>query len=214
MYALVKDLSVQQYPYSTKHLVLDNPETSFPEFHKMSEADLDSCLSGYGVFKVKSTPYPTYDAVTHRLVERQPTAIDGVWTQQWEVIQLSPEEVANNMEALRDSIKKQVTRVRWERETGGITLPGGVLVGTSIDDQNRITSVIANAQLAGVGTVDFKAATGWVTLTLAEVRGIAAAIAAHVQACFSAERVHHEAIDAITTPERLQEYDISAGWPE
>lgn len=120
---------------------------------------------------------------------------------------------AQDLADAKSSLKQQATALRWERETGGITLPGGVRVGTSIEDQNRITSVIANAQLAGVSTVDFKAATGWATLTLAEVQAIAAAIAAHVQACFSAERVHHEAIDALADLAAVQAYDITAGWP-
>ena len=96
--------------------------------------------------------------------------------------------------------------------TGGIALPVGGRVGTTIDDQNRITSVITNAALAGVESVDFKAASGWVTLSLEEVRGIAAAIAVHVQACFSAERAHHAAIDALDLL-GTQTYDVSIGWP-
>lgn len=93
-----------------------------------------------------------------------------------------------------------------------LTSPGGVTVGTTIDDQNRITSVIANAQLAGVDSVDFKAQSGWTTLSLEHMRGIAAAIALHVQACFSAERAHHEAINAASGAE-LYGYDINARWP-
>ena len=43
-----------------------------------------------------------------------------------------------------------------------------------------------------------------------QIAGIAAAIAHHVQACFTAERVHHEAIDAL---DDLTDYDVTAGWP-
>ena len=86
---------------------------------------------------------------------------------------------------LHGATLQAVSAKRWAVETGGAT------VGTTIDDQNRITSVIANAQLAGVASVDFKAQSGWVTLSLTQMQGIAAAIALHVQACFSAERAHH-----------------------
>lgn len=34
-----------------------------------------------------------------------------------------------------------------------------------------------------------------------------------LQACFSAERAHHEAIGAIASIEALQAYDVTAGWP-
>ncbi len=120
-----------------------------------------------------------------------------------------------------DGLKGIVTRYRWGVETGGLTLPGGVRVATAIDDQNRITSVVANAERSGVTSVDFKAASGWVSVTVPELQEIAAAIARHVQACFTAERQHHEAIDAIAQiadPEErqaaLDAYDESQGWPQ
>lgn len=121
-----------------------------------------------------------------------------------------------------DKLKAIVTDYRWEVETGGLTLPGGVQVATALDDQNRITTVVANARLAGLDSVKFKAASGWVTLSVAEVEAIAAAIAMHVQACFAAECAHHEAIDALAAlhadnPQALQQalegYDIEQGWP-
>lgn len=120
------------------------------------------------------------------------------------------------------SLKKMVTKKRWEVETGGLTLPNGVSVATGIDDQNRITSVIANARLAALETVSFKAASGWVTLTLAELESVAATIALHVQQCFCAERAHYEAIDALDAlyandvealRKNLEAYDIEQKWP-
>lgn len=119
-------------------------------------------------------------------------------------------------------LKDKITAKRWQIETGGLTLPSGVRVATGIEDQNRITSVIANASLAALEAVSFKAASGWVTLTLAELEGVVAAIAMHVQQCFSAERVHHEAIDALeqlhaedyeALQQALQAYDVEQGWP-
>ncbi len=117
-------------------------------------------------------------------------------------------------------LKEIVTRYRWEVETGGITLPSGIRVATALDDQNRITTVVANARIAGLETVEFKAESGWATLSLEEVEGVAAAIAKHVQACFAAERRHHQAIDAIALiadpAERqaaLDAYNEAEDWP-
>lgn len=119
-------------------------------------------------------------------------------------------------------LRAAITSKRWQIETGGLTLHTGVHVATGIDDQNRITSVIANAELAGVESVDFKAASGWVSVTVAELKAVAAAIALHVQQCFTAERVHHEAIDALeqlhaedaqALQQALAAYDIEQGWP-
>lgn len=143
-----------------------------------------------------------------------------------DLVKMTKSEIEAHTNTLRiittDSLKEEITALRWQRETGGLTLPNGVRVATGIEDQNRITSVIANAQLAGVEKVDFKAASGWVTVTVRELQAIAAAIAVHVQACFTAERVHHEAIDALAAQyegdakalqDALAAYDTEQGWP-
>lgn len=114
------------------------------------------------------------------------------------------------IEQYKKELTAEVSRLRWVAETKGITLPGGIVVKTGTEDQNRITSVIANAHLAGISSVDFKAVSGWVTLTVTQVEGIATAIALHVQECFSIERAHHEAIAAL---EEIVEYDVTANWP-
>lgn len=160
------------------------------------------------------TPQPTFDAITHVVREVAPAlSTKGQYEQQWEVYALGAETVEANIKAAKERLTDAATAKRWEVETGGMTLPGGVHIATGTEDQNRITSVIANAQRAGVETVDFKAASGWLTLTLAEVQGIASAIALHVQACFSAERAHHEAISLLTTAKGVTDYDLNAGWP-
>lgn len=115
-----------------------------------------------------------------------------------------PEDLAEAKQRLRE----RATAARWEHETGGITV-AGVRVLTGVEDQNRI----ATALIGAPATLDFKADSGWVTLTLAELQGIAAAITAHVQACFSAERAHHEAIDALPSLAAVAAYDVEAGWP-
>lgn len=140
-----------------------------------------------------------------------------------ELTEAEKQELLNPVSAITaQSLKDAITAKRWQIETGGITLPSGVRIATGIDDQNRITSVLANAQHAGVETVNFKAASGWVTVTVQELQMIAAAIAVHVQACFDAERVHHETIDAIVASNAddaaglqsaLSAYDVSVGWP-
>ena len=107
------------------------------------------------------------------------------------------------------ALKQQATELRWQHETGGITV-GGTQIATGIEDQNRIASVL----VASPAQVDFKSESGWVSLTLAELQAIAAAISAHVQACFTAERTHHTAIDALATVEDAQSYDVTGGWPD
>lgn len=118
-------------------------------------------------------------------------------------------------------LKEVVTRYRWEVETGGLILDG-VKVGTTVADQNRIVSVLARNR--GIDTFDFEAQpTVWVTMTRERLEAIDQAIAQHVQACFTAARRHHEAIDALVEQHKadpnslqraLDEYDEKVGWPE
>ena len=115
---------------------------------------------------------------------------------------------ALTLEELKQQLRERATQLRWEHETGGIDL-GGVRVLTGIEDQNRIATALTGAP----ATLDFKAESGWVTLTLAELQAIAAAITVHVQSCFTVERLHHEAINALETLNAAQEYDVEAGWP-
>ena len=157
-----------------------------------------------GLYLVREAQ-PSYDPRTNTLALDGVELVEGIYHARYTLAPLPVEQV-------RADLMDAATSKRWDVMTGGVTLPGGISVGTTIDDQNRVTSVIANAQLAGVESMDFKAQSGWVTLSLDQVRGIAAAVALHVHACYSAERQHHVAIAAATDAE-LYGYDINAGWP-
>lgn len=156
---------------------------------------------------------PEYDPYLHRVVLKP----HSEWTIESDRVVATYDVVDIDIEELRQAKLEAATDMRWQVMTGGMTLPNGVAVGTTIDDQNRITSVVANAELAGLtdaDEVDFKAASGWVRITIAQVKQIAGAIGQHVQACYSAERAHHEAIEALETREEVAAYDVGVGWPE
>ena len=174
------------------------------EYPAAGDLSTEPARNALGLYLVREDQ-PAYDPLTHTLALDGVELVGGVYQARYTLAPLPAEQV-------RADLMAAVSAKRWAVETGGLTLPGGATVGTTIDDQNRITSVITNAQLAGVVSVDFKAQSGWVTLSLEHMRGIAAAIALHVQACFSAERAHHEAINAASDVE-LYGYDINAGWP-
>lgn len=154
--------------------------------------------------------------------EIEPPASNGNWfpkfnrgTQNWtlvdKVTENSTEGPEPTIEELKTITQQKVTEYRWQKETGGITV-GESVISTGIEDQNRITSVIANAELAGATELDFKAANGWVTLTLEQVKGIATAIALHVQMCFTKERAISEVIDSLETVEEIEHFDIATMW--
>ena len=185
----------------TIHPTIQHYAAAHPE---AAGLDTEAGRLAAGLHRLHEQP-PAYDPRTHTLALDGVELVEGVYHARYTLAPLPVEQV-------RADLMDAATSKRWDVMTGGVTLPGGISVGTTIDDQNRITSVIANAQMAGVESMDFKAQSGWVTLSLDQVRGIAAAVALHVHACYAAERAHHDAIAAASETE-LYGYDINAGWP-
>ena len=79
-----------RWPYSVQQLRLDEPSRSISVAPRAEE------LAHYGVFRfnevVALVEPPPVDPATHRLEQVRPVEIDGVLTQQWELIELTPEE--------------------------------------------------------------------------------------------------------------------------
>lgn len=195
-----------QYPLTEWDIRAANPNTSFPAPFKAPD----------DYAWVFPTPQPTYDSITHGVREIAPAlSSKGEYEQQWEVYGLDSEQVAENIESAKTRLIDAATSKRWDVMTGGMSV-NGMQIGTTIDDQNRITSVVANAALVGLtdeSLVDFKSNSGWVQISIFQVRAIAGAIGQFVQACYTAERTHHEAIELLTTPAEIKAYDVNAGWP-
>lgn len=186
---------------STIHPTIQHYAAAHPEAVGL---DTEARRLAAGLHRLHERP-PAYDPLTHTLAFDGVELVDGIYHARYTLAPLPAQQV-------RADLMDAATSKRWDVMTGGVTLPGGISVGTTTDDQNRVTSVIANAQLAGVESMDFKAQNGWVTLSLDQVRGIAAAVALHVRACYAAERAHHVAIAAASDTE-LYSYDINTGWP-
>lgn len=110
-------------------------------------------------------------------------------------------------------LKERATELRWIKETQGKILPNGARIGTTQDDQIRLGNVVKCAPYAQLEEFDFKAESGWITVSLTELEQIVAVVALHVQQCFSTERLHHLRIDALTR-DTVESYDVEAGWPE
>lgn len=121
--------------------------------------------------------------------------------------------IAKPIEEIKTTLKDKVTSHRWQVETGGITLPNGARILTAIEDQNRINALMSNIRLSGLTEIDFKAANGWYKMTIPELEDMVKAIAIHLQQCFTAEKLNHEAIDSLTTIEELKSYDWTQHFP-
>ena len=118
-----------------------------------------------------------------------------------------------SLDVLKAKRKREATQWRKHIESRGILLPNGVRIATTKDDQDRLSAVVSHMERYDLSQIDFKADSGWVALTRAEVSAIGAAVVAHVQACFSAERTHHEALELLDSVEAVLTHDVSVGWP-
>lgn len=115
-------------------------------------------------------------------------------------------------------LKRALAAYRYEKEVGGLILPNGMKVAT--DDRSK--GLITGARLDTIADptilTDWKAETGWIQIDADTVAIIATAVAVHVRGCFSAERVHSDALDVLaddpaTTTADIEAYDITTGWP-
>lgn len=86
----------------------------------------------------------------------------------------------------KQEILERAKNKRKQIELGGIYIDD-VFINTGEDDQNKISRVIERSEDAGITEVSFKAASGFINITIEELRGIAISIAHHVQDCFSWE---------------------------
>lgn len=107
-------------------------------------------------------------------------------------------------------LSAELAAYRYEQEVGGVSLPNGMEVRTDRETRASITEAV-NALEAGlmIAPIPWKLATGWADLTHNDLKGIAAAVAAHVQACFAAERAVQVQIDAAGD---LTAFDVPAAF--
>jgi len=139
--------------------------------------------------------------------------VNGILTE------LTPEEEAEWLAAQvvsLDDVKSrrmaELAALRYQHETAGIIL-SGMTIATDRESQALITGAYCTSLLNPSVLIDWKAETGWIQIDAATITRIAGAVASHVQACFSAERVHAEAIAALEASEAVAAYDMTTGWP-
>ncbi|KJS31641.1 MAG: hypothetical protein VR64_10605 [Desulfatitalea sp. BRH_c12] len=120
-----------------------------------------------------------------------------------------------DMRTLADALALRLAdlaRIRWEKETGGITIDGAA-IATDRESQSLITGAWVRCQQHPDVLIDWKADSGWVKIDRATVEAIADAVGSHVQACFTCEKAHADALTVLDTIAAIDAYDIAAGWP-
>lgn len=110
-YALIENNAVAAYPYSVQQLRADHPNTSFPDSLN------PDVLTEFGVFPVYETQPEAHDQNTQKPIELAPALVDGIWQRQWEIVDLTPEEIAQTMHQawskVREGRNKKLTDCDW-----------------------------------------------------------------------------------------------------
>lgn len=132
-------------------------------------------------------------------------AVKVGWTYDGETFS-APVVAAKTPGELRDYASAK----RFAVETGGIVV-NGARIDTSRDSQSMVANAHAYIENSGAASTAFKALSGWITLSGAEIKATALAVGAHVQASFVAE----EAVDALIASGEFKSFaDIDAfQWP-
>lgn len=182
--------------YTTSQIRKLNPQVSIPD-----GAD----LTDIGYFTIEPVAAPVLNPGERVTAGDPEEYATGQWRETWMVTAIPVSE-------LRQTKLSELAALRYQHETAGITFSNAT-IETNRESQALITGAWSFSQLNPAVLIDWKGVTGWVQIDAATISAIAGAVAAHVQSCFSTERVHAEAISALETSEAVSEYDITAGWP-
>lgn len=102
MYVKIVDNQVYAFPYSMRTLRDENTNISFPA---LLSAD---SLALFGVFPVVYQSKPSCDPKTHKIVTAEkPVLIDGNWTIESSIVELTDAEIAENTAAESDAVRDQ-----------------------------------------------------------------------------------------------------------
>lgn len=109
---------------------------------------------------------------------------------------------------IRLNLIEAIAAIRWEKETGGITLTNGISVKTDRESQGTIFNGYSSLKNGLVASSMWKFAGEWVEVTLPDIEPIAQAVSRHVRACFSAEKAVSDLIDKATDTNALLAIDL------
>lgn len=86
-FAFIKNNLITEYPIGSVEIRRKFPNTSFTS--PLESQD----LLEFGVVEVNLTAQPPFDYKTQKIEEGTPVLEEGVWTQQWNIVELSNEEI-------------------------------------------------------------------------------------------------------------------------
>jgi hypothetical protein len=107
---------------------------------------------------------------------------------------------------------QELAAYRYKIETSGITIDG-MIVDTDRQSQAMLTGATLYSSLIPEAVIDWKGVNGWVQIDKQSIEKVALIVGAYVQACFTCEKKHSEAINKLETKEEIENYDFTINWP-
>ena len=168
MYARIENDIIIKYPMSLFELKKEFPDINFGLIIS------NELLNTLNVVVINESSKPTYNENTQKIIESAPELIDGQWTQQWSIVDLTEQE-------LEDRIPKVITALQGMLAIKAAGLVSGFLYWKStldpVDDFETISFLekaqnwtyddpILNSALVILGIEDQKAALFTLASTL------------------------------------------------
>lgn len=90
----------------------------------------------------------------------------------------------------------EIADARYTKEVGGVSI-GGNQIKTDRESQAQLSSAFTSLSGGLIENTPWKSETGWVEVTIDEIRPIAQVVARHVRECFVMEKSMQEALEAL-----------------
>ena len=135
------DKETGEYPLSVSEIWRRHPNTMMAHH-----------LERYAL--VELAEMPAYDEATHKPVEIEPVEIDGVWRQQWSVVSLSAEELAELQRQREEAAAALIPKSCTRRQGQLALLTHGVL-----DDAEAAIAAITDPVQKREAQIEYEADT-------------------------------------------------------
>lgn len=130
------------------------------------------------------------------------TSEDDYTPEEW-MVEVTEEEFYT---AYKAELKTRARNKRVSVEQGGVELTSGIVIQTTVEDQNRVGNLVSALKAdTSITSIDFEySPTQWVTFTRTDALNMGKAVVSHVQGCFSWCKGVHEKIDLVLSLEDAQ----------
>ena len=128
-----------------------------------------------------------------------------------EVVNLTTQEIQDNLNAAKASKVTSLESKALEVQLEDLTA-GGVTFTTDSESISEITTSLSIMGRNPTETIDFKGKSGWAVANKAALEAMQDAVWAKRKSTNANEKLHDDAINALTTVQAINDYDVQTGW--